>query len=125
MEPTLHKSEQPPADAELHRRLVYGDETALAEAYTAYGGLVRRVAVRGTNSRAHGPGSAYEPRKRLRVLALGAVRRLGAEVRLDPGQEYGELCPLGRAQAGGPFNEPDGATFFGGDAKGCTDCPAL
>nr|WP_217422909.1 sigma-70 family RNA polymerase sigma factor [Streptomyces sp. 8P21H-1] len=34
----------------MHRRLVYGDESALAEAYTAYGGLVRRVAVRVTRS---------------------------------------------------------------------------
>nr|WSY55874.1 sigma-70 family RNA polymerase sigma factor [Streptomyces sp. NBC_00886] len=38
------------ADAELHRRLVYGDESALTEAYRAYGGLVRRVAVRVTRS---------------------------------------------------------------------------
>ncbi len=50
MEPTLHTSERPSADAELHRRLVYGEETALAEAYVAYGGLVRRVAVRVTRS---------------------------------------------------------------------------
>ncbi|WP_394435102.1 sigma-70 family RNA polymerase sigma factor [Streptomyces sp. SGAir0957] len=38
----------PTADAELHRRLVYGDEAALAEVYAAYGGLVRAVAVRVT-----------------------------------------------------------------------------
>ncbi|WP_314415759.1 RNA polymerase sigma factor [Streptomyces sp. DSM 40484] len=50
VEPTLHTSERPSADAELHRRLVYGEETALAEAYVAYGGLVRRVAVRVTRS---------------------------------------------------------------------------
>ncbi|QQM44212.1 alkene reductase [Streptomyces liliifuscus] len=30
-----------------------------------------------------------------------------------------------RLRTGGPFNEPDGATFFGGDAKGYTDYPAL
>ncbi|MFJ2258134.1 alkene reductase [Streptomyces sp. NPDC087844] len=30
-----------------------------------------------------------------------------------------------RLQAGGPFNEADPATFFGGDAKGYTDYPAL
>ncbi|MFD7709984.1 RNA polymerase sigma factor [Streptomyces sp. NPDC059786] len=47
VEPTL---EEPPVDAEVHRRLVYGDETALAEVYTAYGGLVRGVAVRVTRS---------------------------------------------------------------------------
>ncbi|MET8474842.1 sigma-70 family RNA polymerase sigma factor [Streptomyces sp. NPDC006422] len=40
----------PKDDAELHRRLVYGDETALADAYAAYGGLVRGVAVRVTRS---------------------------------------------------------------------------
>lgn len=43
-------------DTELHRRLVYGDESALAEAYEAYGGLVRRVAVRVTRS----PGAAED-----------------------------------------------------------------
>ncbi|MFZ3571314.1 sigma-70 family RNA polymerase sigma factor [Streptomyces sp. BH097] len=37
-------------DAELHRRLVYGDEAALSEAYDVYGGLVRGVAVRVTRS---------------------------------------------------------------------------
>ncbi|WP_327359389.1 RNA polymerase sigma factor [Streptomyces sp. NBC_01304] len=45
-----------PPDAELHRRLVYGDESALAEAYGTYGGLVRRVALRVTRS----PGAAEE-----------------------------------------------------------------
>ncbi|MET9561045.1 MULTISPECIES: alkene reductase [Streptomyces] len=30
-----------------------------------------------------------------------------------------------RLKAGGPFNEADPATFFGGDAKGYTDYPAL
>ncbi|WP_328497150.1 alkene reductase [Streptomyces sp. NBC_00414] len=30
-----------------------------------------------------------------------------------------------RLRAGGPFNQPDPATFFGGDAKGYTDYPAL
>ncbi|MFE0103084.1 alkene reductase [Streptomyces sp. NPDC059009] len=30
-----------------------------------------------------------------------------------------------RLQAGGPYNEPDQATFYGGDAKGYTDYPAL
>ncbi|MEV3856541.1 sigma-70 family RNA polymerase sigma factor [Streptomyces sp. NPDC050095] len=38
----------PTADAALHQRLVYGDESALAEAYDRYGGLVRSVAVRVT-----------------------------------------------------------------------------
>ncbi|BBC37515.1 hypothetical protein SGFS_088090 [Streptomyces graminofaciens] len=30
-----------------------------------------------------------------------------------------------RLRAGGPYNEPDGTTFYGGDAKGYTDYPAL
>ncbi|MFD9907090.1 alkene reductase [Streptomyces sp. NPDC059063] len=30
-----------------------------------------------------------------------------------------------RLKAGGPFNEPDRATFYGGDAKGYTDYPTL
>ncbi|MEW2070373.1 alkene reductase [Streptomyces sp. NPDC007346] len=30
-----------------------------------------------------------------------------------------------RLKAGGPFNDPDPSTFFGGDAKGYTDYPAL
>ncbi|SCF76483.1 N-ethylmaleimide reductase [Streptomyces sp. Ncost-T6T-2b] len=30
-----------------------------------------------------------------------------------------------RLKAGGPFNTPDPSTFFGGDAKGYTDYPAL
>lgn len=52
VESTDKTSAQSAADAELHRRLVYADESALAEAYTAYGGLVRRVAVRVTRSTA-------------------------------------------------------------------------
>ncbi|MGW3416961.1 RNA polymerase sigma factor [Streptomyces phaeochromogenes] len=60
VEPTLHKSERPPADAELHQRLVYGDESALSEAYAAYGGLVRRIAGRVTNSPAAAEDVAQE-----------------------------------------------------------------
>ncbi|MEU9881486.1 RNA polymerase sigma factor [Streptomyces phaeochromogenes] len=60
VEPTLHKSERPPADAELHRRLVYGDESALSEAYAAHGGLVRRIAGRVTNSPAAAEDVAQE-----------------------------------------------------------------
>ncbi|WP_372346968.1 RNA polymerase sigma factor [Streptomyces sp. KL116D] len=37
-------------DADLHQRLVYGDESALSEVYDTYGGLVRGVAVRVTRS---------------------------------------------------------------------------
>ncbi|MEU8959668.1 sigma-70 family RNA polymerase sigma factor [Streptomyces sp. NPDC048518] len=43
-------SEEP--DADLHRRLVYGEEAALAAAHTAYGLLVRAVALRVTRDRA-------------------------------------------------------------------------
>ncbi|MDT9696060.1 sigma-70 family RNA polymerase sigma factor [Streptomyces sp. P17] len=46
MESTGETSVPSAADAELHRRLVYGDESALAEVYTAYGPLVRRIAMR-------------------------------------------------------------------------------
>lgn len=53
VEPTL-------VDAELHRRLVYGDESALAEVYAAYGALVRRVAVRVTRSPAAAEDVAQE-----------------------------------------------------------------
>lgn len=53
-------SVQRPADAELHRRLVYGDESALAEAYGMYGGLVRAVAVRVTRSGAAAEDVAQE-----------------------------------------------------------------
>ncbi|MFF5478546.1 RNA polymerase sigma factor [Streptomyces sp. NPDC012935] len=53
-------SGQPPADAEVHRRLVYGDESALAEVYATYGGLVRRVAVRVTRSAAAAEDVAQE-----------------------------------------------------------------
>ncbi|MFI1485962.1 RNA polymerase sigma factor [Streptomyces sp. NPDC020747] len=60
VEPTLHKSERPPADAELHQRLVYGDESALSEAYAAYGGLVRRIAGRVTNNPAAAEDVAQE-----------------------------------------------------------------
>ncbi|MDX2698667.1 sigma-70 family RNA polymerase sigma factor [Streptomyces ipomoeae] len=57
VEPTL---EQPLTDAELHRRLVYGDESALREAYAAYGELVRRVAVKVTHSPAGAEDVAQE-----------------------------------------------------------------
>ncbi|MFI6010713.1 RNA polymerase sigma factor [Streptomyces sp. NPDC051243] len=56
VESTGDTSGRPLADAEVHRRLVYGDESALAEVYAEYGGLVRRVAVRVTRS----PGGAED-----------------------------------------------------------------
>ncbi|MFJ3668687.1 RNA polymerase sigma factor [Streptomyces sp. NPDC090106] len=49
-----------PGDTELHRRLVYGDESALADAYEAYGALVRAVAVRVTRSPAAAEDVAQE-----------------------------------------------------------------
>ncbi|WP_369168393.1 sigma factor [Streptomyces sp. R28] len=60
MESTGDTSVHPPADAEVHRRLVYGDESAPAEVYAAYGGLVRRVAVRVTRSAAAAEDVAQE-----------------------------------------------------------------
>ncbi len=56
MESTGTSPAKRPADAELHPRLVYGDESALAEVYESYGGLVRRIAVRVTRS----PGAAED-----------------------------------------------------------------
>lgn len=56
VESTGDTYDRPSAAAELHRRLVYGDESALAEVYATYGGLVRRVAVRVTRS----PGAAED-----------------------------------------------------------------
>jgi RNA polymerase sigma factor (sigma-70 family) len=53
VEPTL-------TDAELHRRLVYGDESAPGEVYAVYGGLVRRVATRVTRSPAAAEDVAQE-----------------------------------------------------------------
>ncbi len=40
----------PPRDEDLHRRLVYGDESALGEVYDAFGGLTYAVAARVTRS---------------------------------------------------------------------------
>ncbi|MFD4632943.1 RNA polymerase sigma factor [Streptomyces sp. NPDC058284] len=50
----------PAADAALHRRLVHGEEAALAEAYAAYGPLVRRVAARVTRDHAAAEDVAQE-----------------------------------------------------------------
>ncbi|MET7697754.1 sigma-70 family RNA polymerase sigma factor [Streptomyces sp. NPDC005485] len=60
VEPTAEQSARPAVDAELHRRLVYGDESALGEVYAAYGGLVRRVAARVTRSPAAAEDVAQE-----------------------------------------------------------------
>lgn len=60
VEQAAEKTASVPADAELHRRLVYGDESALNEAYAAYGGLVRAVAVRVTGSPAAAEDVAQE-----------------------------------------------------------------
>ncbi|KUL26776.1 RNA polymerase sigma factor [Streptomyces regalis] len=60
VESTGETSVQLPADAEVYRRLVYGDASAPAEVYAAYGGLVRRVAVRVTRSAAAAEDVAQE-----------------------------------------------------------------
>ncbi|MEE1765705.1 MULTISPECIES: RNA polymerase sigma factor [unclassified Streptomyces] len=75
VEPTL---EQPPIDVELHRRLVYGDESALREAYAAYGGLVRRVAVRVTRSPAAAEDVAQEVFAQLWSRPYGFDARRGS-----------------------------------------------
>lgn len=46
------QSSTPPRDEDLHRRLVYGDESALGEVYDAFGGLAHAVARRVTGSAA-------------------------------------------------------------------------
>ncbi|MEV6381116.1 sigma-70 family RNA polymerase sigma factor [Streptomyces sp. NPDC051773] len=75
VEPTL---EQPSIDVELHRRLVYGDESALREAYAAYGGLVRRVAVRVTRSPAAAEDVAQEVFAQLWSRPYGFDARRGS-----------------------------------------------
>lgn len=75
MEPTL---EQPSIDVELHRRLVYGDESALRELYAAYGGLVRRVAVRVTRSPAAAEDVAQEVFAQLWSRPYGFDARRGS-----------------------------------------------
>lgn len=75
MEPTL---EQPSIDVELHRRLVYGDESALREAYAAYGALVRRVAVRVTRSPAAAEDVAQEVFAQLWSRPYGYDARRGS-----------------------------------------------
>lgn len=75
VEPTL---EQPSIDVELHRRLVYGDESALREAYAAYGALVRRVAVRVTHSQAAAEDVAQEVFAQLWTSPYGFDARRGS-----------------------------------------------
>ncbi|WP_326583706.1 sigma-70 family RNA polymerase sigma factor [Streptomyces sp. NBC_00487] len=75
VEPTL---EQPSIDVELHRRLVYGDESALREVYAAYGGLVRRVAVRVTRSPAAAEDVAQEVFAQLWSRPYGYDARRGS-----------------------------------------------
>ncbi|MGW0839808.1 RNA polymerase sigma factor [Streptomyces sp. NPDC002787] len=75
VEPTL---EQPSIDVELHRRLVYGDESALREVYAAYGGLVRRVAVRVTRSPAAAEDVAQEVFAQLWSRPYGFDARRGS-----------------------------------------------
>lgn len=53
-------AEKAQQDTDLRRRLVYGDETALAEAYDAYGTLVHRIAGRVTRSPAAAEDVAQE-----------------------------------------------------------------
>ncbi|MFD4478116.1 RNA polymerase sigma factor [Streptomyces sp. NPDC058471] len=64
-------------DAGLHQRLVYGDETALAEVYDTYAALVHRVAGRVTRSPSAAEDVAQEVFAHLRSLLLhSALARL-------------------------------------------------
>jgi hypothetical protein len=86
----------------LHRRLVYGDESASAEAYAAYGGLVLRVAVRVTR----GTAGAED------VAQQGVVP--------DPGGLEKDVLQRDKAQAG--FS--DVLVWCGRISDRC-DCPYL
>ncbi|MEU5997779.1 sigma-70 family RNA polymerase sigma factor [Streptomyces sp. NPDC047197] len=59
-EAVVSVAQQPYREADLHQRLVYGDETALAEAYDEYGTLVHRIAGRVTRSPAAAEDVAQE-----------------------------------------------------------------
>jgi hypothetical protein len=74
------------------RRLVHGDESALAEAYTAYGSLARRVAVRVTR----GPAAAEDVAQRSSpACGAGRTPSTRAAARCAPG------CPC--SPTGGPW----------------------
>jgi RNA polymerase sigma-70 factor (ECF subfamily) len=75
---TTGTSVEPAADAELQRRLVYGDESALTEAYATYSGLVRGVAVRVTRSPAAAEDVAQEVFAQLWSRPYGFDARRGS-----------------------------------------------
>jgi N-ethylmaleimide reductase len=67
-------------------------------------------------------------------VANGAYTAETAAARIDAGRAdavaFGELFIANpdlpaRIRQGGPYNEPDPATYYGGDAKGYTDYPTL
>ncbi|MGW7071233.1 RNA polymerase sigma factor [Streptomyces sp. NPDC054855] len=59
-EAVVSVAQEPYPDTALHQRLVYGDETALAEVYDTYGPLVHRIAGRVTRSPAAAEDVAQE-----------------------------------------------------------------
>lgn len=76
----------------------------------------------------------FRPLFRGPLMANGAYTAAPAQAALDAG--HADLVSFGRLflanpdlpqrfQRGGPFNEPDTATFYGGTEKGYTDYPAL
>lgn len=87
-------AQQPYPDTGLHQRLVYGDETALAEVYDTYGALVHRIAGRVTRSPAAAEGT---PGNRIR-FAVETARAVSAEIgaartglRLSPGNPFNDI----------------------------------
>jgi N-ethylmaleimide reductase len=70
------------------------------------------------NSMHHGGGDPVEDAERLLAAGIADVVSLGARWLANP-----DL--LARARAGGPYNEADEATYYGGDHRGYTDYPAL
>ncbi|MFW6691774.1 alkene reductase [Streptomyces sp. MAR4 CNX-425] len=70
------------------------------------------------NSAHHGGGDPVADAERLIAAGTADVVALGERWLANP-----DL--LDRARAGGPYNEADPATYYGGDHRGYTDYPAL
>ncbi|MHA4819169.1 alkene reductase [Streptomyces aculeolatus] len=70
------------------------------------------------NSMHHGGGDPVEDARQLLAAGTADVVSLGARWLANP-----DL--VARVRAGGPYNEADEATYYGGDHRGYTDYPAL
>ncbi|WP_326797341.1 hypothetical protein OG946_19510 [Streptomyces sp. NBC_01808] len=70
------------------------------------------------NSAHHGGGDPVAEAAELVAAGTADLVSLGARWLANP-----DL--LARARAGGPYNEADEATYYGGDHRGYTDYPAL